>query len=220
MGEGRGKRTLKNTESHAARALLPAGGCHFLCILNLSCSLLAPLPPAASLAACAGYPSPSWLLPMQWFSLLEGCAALCGVSHPRGILHITAPAGPLLTGNILPAHQGTATKDPCFPTPGYRLGKKWNKIITIRLVTKSWWEGLAAADGANVLPSPSPTHPKAANRSKVEGRCYFLRSAHQHFIPKICQRSAGTKGPSTSEGLEEALGLPMRLPPSQLLMGF
>lgn len=102
------------------------------------------LPP--SLPGCLCWlPQSQLAAPHAWFSLLEGCAALCGVSHPRGILHITAPAGPLLTGEILPAHKGTSTKDPCFPTPGYRLGKKWNKIITIRLVTKSWREGLAAA---------------------------------------------------------------------------
>lgn len=93
----------KNIELHKTRALLPARGCHFLCILHLSCSFLAPLPPPASLSALV-YPGQAGKAsPHAWFSLLEGCAALCWVTHPRGILHITAPAGPLLTGNILPA---------------------------------------------------------------------------------------------------------------------
>lgn len=134
-GKAGGKKTprVKNMELHAARAHLPAGGCHFLYILNLYCSVLPPLPPPASLSALVT-PRPSWLLPggpHAWFSLLEGCAALCGVSHPRGILHITAPAGPLLIRNILPARKSTSTKDPCFPTPV--IGWEKNKIIMIQL---------------------------------------------------------------------------------------
>lgn len=76
---------------------------------------------------------------------------------------------------------------------------------------------LAAADGANVLPSPSPMHPTGLQKGPKLNAGVI--SSGQHFIPKSCQRSAGTKSPNDSEGLEEAL-FPMCLPPSQLLMGF
>lgn len=68
------------------------------------------------------------LFPAWWFSLLEGCAALYRVSHPRGILHITALAGPLLIPDILTA---LTEQRSSLPHPAYKAGEK-NKIITIQ----------------------------------------------------------------------------------------
>lgn len=83
-------------------------------------------------------------------------------------------------------------------------------------VFSSSWRGKRAA------PAQQACHPRTQGCKQVQSwtQVSFPLVARQHFTPKSCQHSAGTKSPNNSEGLEEALSLLTSLPPSQLLIEF
>lgn len=130
-GEGGGGKKNpkgKNMESYAARACLPAGGCHFLRILNLYCLVLAPLPPAASLSAlvtrvpaggCWAGGFPPCVIQSPWGM----CCIVRGDSSQRYSAHYS-PSRAITHLQYPPGSEENIDQRSLFPHPGYRLGNK------------------------------------------------------------------------------------------------